>query len=185
MNPDDRVDWGSTNGQWNLIDAENHKWTYTTAKGVLARDGWMYIENPYARNDYGRFSWFKFDHEGIMEFGWIKSENGSWYHAYDVSDGNLGVLDRGWYQERMDNRWYYLNPQTAVMHSGWVEIGGKWYYFTEEHQVPVQTYFQRADGFWYYDEKGRRPYGSMYQNETTPDGFQVGEDGAWMEQKKN
>ena len=56
----------------------------------------MFIENPYAKDMQGRFSWFMFNGEGIMEFGWIRGRNGKWYHTHDVSGGNLGVLEKGW-----------------------------------------------------------------------------------------
>ncbi len=76
------------------MDETTHKWTYTTSSGVMAKNGWMFIGNPYAKNEEGRFSWFKFDANGIMEFGWIKSQNGKWYHTHAVSDGNLGILHK-------------------------------------------------------------------------------------------
>ena len=114
-----------------------------------------------------------------MEFGWIKSQNGKWYHTHAVSDGNLGILHKGWYHEPMDGKWYYLDEKTGVMLDGWVSLSGKYYYFTEAPLVPEQTYFQRENGYWYYDNHSRRPYGSMYQNEMTPDNYFVDQNGVW------
>ena len=111
--------------------AKTHKWTYTTSSGVMAKNGWMFIGNPYAKDEEGRFNWFKFDANGIMEFGWIKSQNGKWYHTHAVSDGNLGMLHKGWYYEPMDGKWYYLDEKTGAMLDGWVPLSGKYYYFTE------------------------------------------------------
>ena len=178
-NPDMNVTTGSIRGTWTLVDETTHKWTYTTSSGVMAKNGWMFIGNPYAKDEEGRFSWFKFDANGIMEFGWIKSQNGKWYHTHAVSDGNLGILHKGWYHEPMDGKWYYLDEKTGAMLDGWVSLSGKYYYFTEAPLVPEQTYFQRENGYWYYDNHNRRPYGSMYQNEMTPDNYFVDQNGVW------
>jgi len=178
-NPDMNVTTGSIRGTWTLVDETTHKWTYTTSSGVMVKNGWMFIGNPYAKDEEGRFSWFKFDANGIMEFGWIKSQNGKWYHTHAVSDGNLGILHKGWYHEPMDGKWYYLDETTGAMRDGWVSLSGKNYYFTEASLVPEQTYFQKEDGYWYYDNHNRRPYGSMYQNEMTPDNHFVDHNGVW------
>ena len=178
-NPDMSVTTGSVRGTWTLVDANAHKWTYTTSAGVMAKNGWMFIGNPYAKDETGKFSWFKFDANGIMEFGWIKSQNGKWYHTHAVSDGNLGILHKGWYHEPMDGKWYYLDEKSGAMLDGWVSLSGKYYYFTEAPLVPEQTYFQKENGYWYYDNHNRRPYGSMYQNEMTPDNHFVDYNGVW------
>ena len=178
-NPDMNVTTGSIRGTWTLVDETTHKWTYTTSSGVMAKNGWMFIGNPYAKNEEGRFNWFKFDANGIMEFGWIKSHNGKWYHTHAVSDGNLGILHKGWYHEPMDGKWYYLDETTGAMRDGWVSLSGKNYYFTEASLVPEQTYFQKENGYWYYDNHNKRPYGSMYQNEMTPDNHFVDHNGVW------
>lgn len=169
---------GSRGGRWTLLDAGRHKWTYATSGNITPKNGWMFIENPYGKDMQGRFSWFKFNAEGIMEFGWIRSHNGKWYHTHDVSDGNLGVLEKGWYFEKMDGKWYYLDPETAVMRDGWVQVDGTYYYFTEVEDISEQTYFRKEDGYWYYENK-KRPYGSMYRQEQTPDHYFVNKDGAW------
>ncbi len=47
-----------------------------------------------------------------------------------------------------------------MMMTGWQQIGGKWYYFNSE--------------------KGSLE-GILLRNTTTPDGYQVGADGAWIQ----
>ena len=52
------------------------------------------------------------------------------------------------------SKWYYFNSEGYAV-TGWNELDGKWYYM-------------------YMD-------GSMAAGITTPDGYQVGSDGAWMQ----
>lgn len=58
------------------------------------------------------------------------------------------------------NAWYYIgsNGKTVV---GWQRINWKWYYFSENND---------SDGL-----------GIMLANTTTPDGYYVGPDGAWID----
>ena len=68
-------------------------------------------------------------------------------------------MKTGWhFDEAGDRHWYYLNPISGEMLTGWRQIDGKWYYFAEVTGGPL---------------------GSMYQNAQTPDGYRVGADGAW------
>ena len=69
-----------------------------------------------------------------------------------------GNMVTGWV-ETVDNKWCYMNStknaQEGAMVFGWYQIHSKWYYFL-------------ADG-------------TMLANATTPDGFMVGTDGAWVQ----
>ena len=172
--PDMSVSSGSVGGSWILVDGASNKWSYHTSKGALAKNGWMYISRPSAKDEYGKFRWFKFNEDGIMEYGWIKSQNGKWYHLHTISDGNLGVLHRGWYYEPMDGKWYYLDQKTGAMREGWILIDNQYYYFTE-----ASSDLQKEDVYWHDDNHSRRPYGSMYQNERTPDNYYVDVNGVW------
>lgn len=61
----------------------------------------------------------------------------------------------GEWKQESDGRWWYQNDDGGYPANQWQEIGGKQYYFG-------------ADGY-------------MLANTTTPDGYQVGADGAWIE----
>lgn len=63
-----------------------------------------------------------------------------------------------WEQES-DGRWRYQNEDGSYSANQWKEINGKQYYFG-------------ADGY-------------MLANTTTPDGYQVGADGAWIDENEN
>ena len=115
-----------------------------------------------------------------MQFGWIRTENGNWYFCHEVSDGNLGKLKRGWHLDGSDKRTYYLDPVTGIMQTGWRKIGEQMYYFTPLEFTKRQNWFWNTEiGRWLYDFLGYRTYGSMYQNEITPDGYYVDENGVW------
>ncbi len=71
-------------------------------------------------------------------------------------------MEDGWFF--WNNNWYYLHTQydntRGHMYTGWHEIDGKWYYFNTE------------------SDKGT--LGAMLVNTTTPDGYKVDANGAWI-----
>ena len=106
--------------------------------------------------------------------GWIlKSGTNDWYYIE-----NSG-LKKGWHYDTEDRRWYHLDETTGVMDTGWHEIRGIWYYFN--NTPTAQTWFME-NGEWHYRKEtaAHRPYGSMYANEMTPDGWQVDTNGGWI-----
>ncbi len=65
----------------------------------------------------------------------------------------------GWYYDESGHCWYYLDPVSGAMLTGWQLINGKWYYLSKT--------------------SGAVPLGSMYKETRTPDGYYVDKDGAW------
>ncbi|MDO4961857.1 MAG: hypothetical protein Q4E57_08415 [Eubacteriales bacterium] len=62
--------------------------------------------------------------------------------------------------------------------AGWREgPGGTKYYQNDDGTTVISAWFQDTDGKWYYFDE----YGIMMTNATTPDGYQVGADGAWID----
>lgn len=168
-------------GRWELADAKNHAWKYQNSNGNYAKNGWIYVKNPYCHNKE-QYDWFHFDKDGIMTVGWYRTDGGVWYYCHEVSDGNLGMLVKGWHEDDQDGKKYYLDKKTGIMLSGWQEIDGHSYYFAEASEAPKQTWFWKrfgdtGFGKWIYDCLGFRSYGSMYVNEKTPDGQRVNEEG--------
>lgn len=168
-------------GFWELIDEKAHTWKYHDGKGNYAKNGWIYVYNPYSP-DGGRYDWFHFDQDGVMTFGWYKADDRIWYYCHGISDGNLGRLIKGWHEDTQDGKRYFLDRKNGIMLSGWQEIDGSTYYFATLEEIPQQTWFWKAfgdTGFgeWVYGLLGYRSYGSLYVNETTPDGHTVDEAG--------
>ena len=163
-----------TNPEW-------HQWKFILNNGTMLFNRWAYIRNPYAVGDQPREGWFYFNRDGIMQYGWYRDEaTGKWYYAHRESDGMLGTLRYGWHHDDQDGRWYYLDPTTGEMLLGWRQIDGKWYYFNP-YAPEVTWNYNEATGGWTYNGSASRPYGSMYQNEMTPDGYQVDGNGAWVQ----
>ena len=159
---------------------EWHRWKFILNNGTMIFNKKVHIRNPYALQGQPSEGWFTFNDQGIMQYGWYRDVAGKWYYMHVESDGMLGTLLDGWHYDERDSKWYYLKPGTGEMQLGWQEIGKKWYYFNPSAPAPTYTY-DAASGLWKFNGSESRPYGSMYQGETTPDGYQVGEDGAWIE----
>ena len=161
-----------TNPEW-------HQWKFILNNGTMLYSQWAYIRNPYAVDGQPSEGWFSFDENGIMNYGWYLDEStGKWYYLHRESDGMLGTMETGWHYDGQDGRWYYLNPNGGEMLLGWQQIGESWYYFNPV--APAVTWnYNEATGGWTYNGSESRPYGSMYINETTPDGYAVDENGAW------
>ena len=69
--------------------------------------------------------------------------------------------------------WYYFDPQTALMATGWQLIDGGWYYFQSWGGRTVNQWVCGLDEKWYYvDGNGR-----MMTNTVTPDGCRVDQNG--------
>lgn len=113
---------------------------------------------------------------------WIKDETGWWY---DNTDGTYpfscwsyllwngtyewyhfqssGYMNAGWFTDTDGNRYFLHNVADGTqghMYTGWHQIDGTWYYFREN-----------AGG----------PMGSLVTNGTTPDGYRVDANGAWIQ----
>ena len=151
----------NASGNWSQ---ETAGWRFVYTNGTYAVDKWERVNNY----------WYHFDQSGYMETGW-RFINGSWYYLNPIS----GAMTTGWYFEPQDGNWYYLNS-TGAMAIGWQKIDGVWYYFNTT--VPEATWsFDEAAGAWGYTKKDTVPYGAMYKNTDTPDGYRVGENGAWIQ----
>ena len=121
-------------------------------------------------------SWFAFDANGYAVQDWVyDAAGGSWYYC-DTTGMKTGLM-----QSAQDGNFYYLDPNSGAMLTGWVTIDGKRYYFSEAHNG---TYYQDPVTYkWVYANPDQnRPFGSMYVNTVTPDGSLVGADGAYIPQ---
>ena len=167
-----------TNGNWQLVNPEHSEWIFTLNGGIRLVSRWAKLD--YANGDVNKNGWYHFNSHGIMDFGWFRDEKLDWYYCNTEHDGWLGKMKLGWHYDEADKHWYYLDPQTGVMHTGWTEINGKWYYFAPTTSANTYEYDAVNERWFYKSNSAVRPMGSMYQNETTPDGYRVDANGAWI-----
>ncbi len=94
--------------------------------------------------------------------------SGSWHYRY--ADGSE-VKDQF---ALIDGKWYNFDSQ-GVMRTGWLQRGNNWFYLNQSGAMVVGWY-QVGDKWYYFDQS----YGTMLADTTTPDGYRVGTDGAWI-----
>jgi len=142
--------------------------TYTKPDGTAAKNEWV---------GDGK-DWYHVDESGNLNYDWYLEGERTWYKLNKETGDRFGAALIGWNYEPMDDKRYFFDPSTTKMLTGWQYIDNKWYYFTKQNES--QTYYGSNPEGWKYDPtKPGKPYGSMYQNEITPDGYLVDENGVW------
>ena len=119
-------------------------WWYACADGLTyLANGWFTING----SDYS------FGPDGYMMTGFLKRPSGEWVYA-DAS----GVLLSGWLRDGSYGGlyWYYMDPATKVMRTGWLFDRGSWYYLGDSGDM--HTGWIKIDGLWYY----LKPSGAMH-----------------------
>ncbi len=71
--------------------------------------------------------------------------------------------------------WWYRNADKSYTVNNWQRIDNKWYFFDEAGYM--KTGWILWNGLWYYCGTD----GAMLSDATTPDGYYVGSDGAWIQ----
>ena len=159
-------------------------WWYACADGTsYLKGGWFTINGV----DY------LFGPSGYMVTGFLKRANGEWVYA-----DSEGALVGGWVRDGAYGGpyWYYMDPATKVMRTGWVADRGSWYYLTDSGAMAIgwvndggTWYFLNASGkmvtgwlkdrgSWYYlSSSGAMLTGTQVINGRT---YVFDESGAWQ-----
>jgi glucan-binding YG repeat protein len=121
--------------------------------------------------------------------GWVHESDGWYYYREDVR-----LHD--WLKEK--NTWYYLDLDTGRMYdNGLAAIDGETYYFFAWGGMANSFWLHADNGDWYFfggngamkrstwvEWKGEYYYvgadGVMLTSTTTPDGYRVDANGAWI-----
>ena len=111
-------------------------WWYVCADGqTYLKAGWFTINGV----DY------QFGPTGYMVTGFLQRANGEWVYA-----DSEGALVGGWVRDGAYGGpyWYYMDPATKVMRTGWLSDGGSWYYLHANGVMAIG--WVQVDGSWYY-----------------------------------
>lgn len=71
--------------------------------------------------------------------------------------------------------WFFFDNNNAKIKNQWKQVNNIWYYFGEDGKS-IQNAWAEIDGKWYYFDQ----WSIMLHDTTTPDGYYVGSDGAWI-----
>ena len=103
-----------------------------------------------------------------LKTGWIY-EDGNWYYLNKLGISGddsynplpIGEVAKGWTQDfhvtfGIDRSkpapWYYLDPETGIMQTGWKQLGNKWYYLRSSGAMATGWY-QDGSTWYYLDNK--------------------------------
>ena len=112
---------------------------------------------------------------------WVKDEKGWWYKR---QDGSYPKSSWGYEAYNGKSYWYYF-LDSGYMATGWVDLDGSKYYLfpgSDGWMGRMLTGWQWIDGYCYYfgTDSGNNE-GHLYRNGKTPDGYQVDNEGRWIE----
>ena len=127
---------------------------YQRENGSFAKNEWEPING----------TWYHFDENGYMQTGWLNS-GGTWY--YLNVDGSMAK-----------DTWigtYYVDGSGSWVIEGWQNNGYGWWYQSANGTYPSNEWKQ-INGIWYYFDAN----GYMLADTTTPDGYYVDANGAWV-----
>jgi len=129
-------------------------WQYVKVDGSYAKNEWVEIEVN------GVKKWYHFGDDTMMDTGWFRDVDGSWYYLSKEEGQNTGSMQTGWMADPDDGHVYYLDPVTGKMAIGWTVIDGKKYYFCEgSDSESGWTQDEKAE--WVYEKRNVIPLGAL------------------------
>lgn len=171
------VGWWYNDANGNYVTGWQHigSYWYHFAPDGYMQTGWQHI---------GSY-WYYFTSDGNMVTGWQLIDG---KHYFFYPDGNMAAdtttpdgyrvnASGEWEQPKWETvqKWWYRHADGTYSTNSFEQINGKWYYFDEDGYMV--TGWKEVDGKWYYFDES----GAMLADTTTPDGYNVGADGAMIE----
>ena len=112
--------------------------------------------------------------------GWLRTYDAKWYlfeYEPTVNKTEKGKMIRGF--RYVTDAWFFFNGN-GQMATDFKEINNNTYYFEttkDRNEGKMATGWKKIGEKWYYFAFN----GIMLRNQTTPDGYRVGQDGAWID----
>ena len=85
--------------------------------------------------------WKYLDKDGKAMTGWVKDTDGKWYYINPSTE----IMATGWVLDA--GTWYFLRSDGSML-TGWLLNGGKWYYMNSSGAMA--TGWAYTGGSWYY-----------------------------------
>ena len=157
---------------WNYDDAAD-EWHFSDNGGDCVKGAWRNING----------NWYWFDENGLMSTG-IKQVGDQGYH-FRENGGYVGAMYIGWSQDASDSSWYlsnasgflqkgwvydgswyYMDPKTYKMRTGWLELGPSEnptrYYLTGSGSMVSDNWVLDGSDWYYADGSGATAKGWRY-----------------------
>ena len=134
-------------------------WYFMDDQGVMFNKTWLYQGG----------NWYAFKSSGAMIASDWLYDQGKWY--YLSTSGSMKAST--WLYDQ--GKWYYLSTSGSMKASAWVYDKGEWYYVSSSGAMLANDWV-KDNGKWYYLASS----GKMFRNTYTPDGYYVGNSGAWQ-----
>ena len=134
-------------------------WYFMNYKGVMFDQTWLYQGG----------NWYAFKSSGAMIASDWLYDQGKWY--YLSTSGSMKAST--WLYDQ--GKWYYLSTSGSMKASAWVYDKGEWYYVSSSGAMIANDWI-KDNGKWYYLASS----GKMLHDTYTPDGYYVGNSGAWQ-----
>ena len=165
-----------TNAQAQSMWVHNgNGWWYQNADGSYPANVWQQIDGQY----------YYFNGSGYMVSNcWIGNyylggngamlKNTTTPDGYQVDENGKWIPTSGW--KKNGTGWWYQNADGSYPVSAWQQIDGQYYYFNGSGYMVSNCWI----GNYYLGGNG-----AMLKNTTTPDGYQVDENGKWIPAETN
>ena len=170
-----------TDGKWTK-NPPTGGWSGTLEGGLPLNNIWGSITyKDESGKDVTR--WYFFNSDSTMVTGWhFDTSSNKWFYLNPKAGDKQGQMQTGWVKDETTGKWYFMNLESGALSIGWAKApDNRWYLFDESGAM--LTGWRNVNEKWYYlnpNTNNDRPFGSMYINETTPDGYRVDESGAWI-----